>query len=355
LAEFIVGASEPLLDAFSDTAETPDPSAPETTIAHDAEWLDRLIGLTGARDFTAPPLQSIDALLAIPLDADVPAQAAALPTGTHSVALDRLQIGTLQPRRSVDANATARLAASIVEQGVLEPLIVRPLGGDYEIIAGSRRYQAAKLAGLSEVPVIIRELSDREALMVALVENLQREDITALDEAQSYVRLLDEFAWTQDELAQRIGRSRSHISNTLRLLSLPAEVRALLEAGSLTAGHARALLNAADPAAIASIVVERRLSVRATEALVRRQGSGAPAEAGAASDPRLDEELMKFEQLLADRLGLPVRIQATRRGGKMTIYYHEVDELDAALCAYGRPEAAPKTAAPVAPPAATLI
>jgi ParB family transcriptional regulator, chromosome partitioning protein len=350
LAEFIVGASEPLPDAFTATAETPDPSASETSLSHDAEWLDRLIGLTGARDFTASPLQSIDALLADHIDGTAPAAA---PRGAASLALGRLQIGTLQPRRSVDAAAIARLAASIAEQGVLEPLIVRPLGDDYEIIAGSRRYQAAKLAGLSDVPVIIRELSDREALMVALVENLQREDITALDEAQSYARLLDEFTWTQDELARRIGRSRSHISNTLRLLSLPAEVKALVEAGTLTAGHARALLNAPDPAAIAAIVVERGLSVRATEALVRRHGSAEPAEPS--GDPRLGEELKKFEQLLAERLGLKVRVQAARGGGKLTIYYQAVDELDAALRAYGRQDAAPKASAAAAPPAATLI
>ncbi|MBV8653741.1 MAG: ParB/RepB/Spo0J family partition protein, partial [Alphaproteobacteria bacterium] len=222
------------------------------------------MGLTGGQDFTAP-VQSIDALLAHPLDAGTPAAA---PTSPLSVALTRLQIGSLQPRRSVDPAATARLAASIAEQGVLEPLLVRPIGGDYEIIAGSRRYQAAKLAGLSEVPVIVRTLSDREALMVALVENLQREDIAALDEAQGYHRLLEEFGWTQDELARHIGRSRSHIGNTLRLLGLPIEVKALLEAGKLTAGHARALLNAADPAALAALIVERGLSVRATEALV---------------------------------------------------------------------------------------
>ncbi len=339
-----MGASEPLLDAFADPAEMPDQPAPdatsatEATVERDAEWLERLIGLTGGQDFTAPA-QSIDALLGNPLDSGKPGLAAPA-TGALSVPLSRLQIGSLQPRRSVDPAATARLAASVAEQGVLEPLLVRPVGSDYEIIAGSRRYQAAKLAGLSEVPVIVRTLSDREALMVALVENLQREDITALDEAQGFNRLLEEFGWTQDELARHIGRSRSHISNTLRLLGLPAEVKALLEAGTLTAGHARALLNAADPAAIAAIVVERRLSVRATEALVRREATAKE------SDPRLGEELGKFEQVLAKRLGLTVRVQATRHGGKVTIYYQMPDELDAALKAYGRPDMAPDDPVP---------
>jgi ParB family chromosome partitioning protein len=345
LAEFIVGASEPLLDAFAVTAEMPDQATQDPAVEPDSEWLERLIGLTGGRDFTAPPPQSIDALLASPVDAGTPAGAVSPPQGTLSVALSRLRIGTLQPRRSVDPAATARLAASIAEQGVLEPLLVRPLGDDYEIIAGSRRYQAAKLAGLSEVPVIVRALSDRDALMVALVENLQREDITALDEAGGYSRLVDEFAWTQDELARHLGRSRSHISNTLRLLGLPAEVKALLEAGSLTAGHARALLGASDPAAVAAIVVERRLSVRATEALVRRQAATGP------SGRLLDEELGKFEQLLAKRLGLTVRVQSTPHGGKVTIYYHLPDELDAALQAYGRREAVPESAVPTEPPA----
>jgi ParB family chromosome partitioning protein len=332
-----VGAPEPLLDAFADPAERPDEpeqdaaSASVDALERDAEWLERLIGLTGGQDFTAPT-QSIDALLARPLDAGAASAPAAAPTSPLSVALARLQIGSLQPRRSVDPAATARLAASIAEQGVLEPLLVRPVGGDYEIIAGSRRYQAAKLAGLSEVPVIVRTLSDREALMVALVENLQREDIAALDEAQGYHRLLEEFGWTQDELARHIGRSRSHISNTLRLLALPMEVKALLEAGSLTAGHARALLNAADPAALAALIIERGLSVRATEALMRRQGAAKP------DDQRLSEELGKFEQLLAKRLGLKVRVQATRQGGKVTIYYQMPDELEAALKAYGHPD-----------------
>jgi ParB family chromosome partitioning protein len=354
-----VSAPEPVLDAFADPAAMPDQPAPDATSAseapveRDAEWLERLIGLTGGQDFTAPS-QSIDALLANPIGAGTAGETAPSSAAPVSVPLSRLHIGSLQPRRGVDPAATARLTASIAEQGVLEPLLVRPVGGDFEIIAGSRRYQAAKLAGLNEVPVIVRTLSDREALMVALVENLQREDITALDEAQGFSRLLEEFAWTQDELARYVGRSRSHISNTLRLLTLPIEVRALLEAGSLTAGHARALLNAADPAAIAALVVERRLSVRATEALVRREAATKP------EDRRLGEELGKFEQLLAKRLGLTVRVQATRHGGKVTIYYQLPDELDTALKAYGHPEihpanAAPEDAAPAAPPATTDV
>ena len=220
---------------------------------------------------------------------------------------------------------------------------MRPLGDDYEIIAGSRRYQAAKLAGLSEVPVIIRELSDREALMVAVVENLQREDITALDEAQSYARLLDEFNWTQDELARRIGRSRSHISNTLRLLSLPAEVRGLVEAGTLTAGHARALLNAPDPAAIAA---DRRRA--RTERARDRSADAPPRQRRAGRVQRRSASRRRAEEIraIARRAAGPqVRVQATRGGGKLTIYYQAVDELDAALRAYGRQDGAPKASA----------
>lgn len=339
-----MGASESFLDAFPVFAERPDGAASTAVDEHDAEWLDRLMSLAGGHDFAALAAPSVDALLA-----DDPLVANSRLPGPLAVnafiAIDRLHVGGISPRNSLDTDATARLAASIAEQGILQPLLVRPLGSDYEIIAGARRYEAAKLAGLREVPVVTLAISDREALMVALVENLQREDITALDEAQCFFRLLEEFAWTQDDLARRIGRSRSHISNTLRLLCLPPDVKSLVERGALSAGHARALLNAPDASELALSVIERRLSVRATEALVTRR-----APAGSRTR-RLSDELSRFEQLLAARLGLTVRIQLTRDGGKATIYYETPDELEAALRDYGRMGPARDNAALAALPA----
>src|SRR5207302_1753045 len=191
---------------------------------------------------------------------------------------------------------------SVTEQGVLLPLLVRPIaGGAYDIVAGARRFNAAKLAGLREVPVVVADLSDSEALMVALVENLQREDLAPLDEAQTYFRLLDEFGWTQEDMARRVGRSRSHVANTVRLLGLPQPVKQLLEESKLTAGHARALLNAADPAALAERVVAQGLSVRQTEALAQKGQSAVPAE------DRRNHSPDPLERTLAERLGLDVK------------------------------------------------
>jgi ParB family transcriptional regulator, chromosome partitioning protein len=330
-----MGAPEPLLDVISALPEMATDAAADEAAEHNAEWLERIFGLTGGPQLDDLPPPSVDALLADSgsrkLHAGLPAQL----SGSCLVALDRLSLDGFQARQSLDSDATARLAASIAEQGVLQPLLVRSHGDDFQIVAGARRYHAAKLVGLREVPVVVLALTDRNALMIALVENLQREDINALDEAYCYFRLLDEFAWTQDELARHVGRSRSHIGNTLRLLGLPAGVKALLEKGELTAGHARALLNAPNPLELASLVVAQGLSVRATEALVRRRTM--------TPQPRvqqLDNELGELERELAERLGLTVRLRATRQGGKITIYYDSPDELHAALRAYGRDDLA---------------
>lgn len=318
-----MSAPEALLEAVW-AATSHDRAAPAED-GHD--WLDRVVALTRDPD-GAPASPSLDALLGGPAIAEGAAAEAAGPM--------RLPLGRIHPaphpsRRRSDPEAAARLAASLAEHGLLQPLLVRRRGADYEIVAGTRRYEAAKLADLAEVPVVVLELSDREARLIALVENLQREDLPALDEAQCYFHLLDESGWTQDELARQLGRSRSHITNTLRLLGLPSAVRNLLDSGALSAGHARALLAAPDPAAMAARVVARKLSVRQTELMVR---GTVPARRGAAR-PRLDEAASRFERSLASELGLTVRLQPQRRGGRVTIYYRSTDELADALRRYG--------------------
>jgi ParB family chromosome partitioning protein len=335
-----MSALEPLLDVFTNMRGGTEQPASEKDLAaaedsaseRDAQWLRSIIRMAGGRDVTQ--LQpSVDALLAEAEDeADDEAGVAVhagRPSKVRFVAIDELTLDGFQTRHRLDPDATARLAASIAEQGVLEPILVRPSGTTLQVVAGMRRLRAAKLVGLREVPVVVLELSDRDAIMVALVENLQREDLGALDEATCYFRLLDEFAWTQDDLARQIGRSRSHIGNTLRLLGLPAGVKAQLADGALSAGHARALLNADDPDALAAIVVAKGLSVRATEALVRRRQKARRTAAPT------DGAFRRLEESLAARLGLNVRLHASGKGGRMTIYFGSADELDAALRAYG--------------------
>src|SRR6266436_8290934 len=213
-------------------------------------------------------------------EAEVEAIADAPPQ--RRVPIELIRPGAFQPRRRFGEAELDALAQSIREKGIIQPLLVRPVAGEeaaFELIAGERRWRAAQRVGMHEVPVIIRPLADSEALEIALVENLQREDLSALEEAEAYSRLLEEFGRTQTSLAEAVGKSRSHVANTVRLLSLPVPVRRQLEEGELSAGHARALLAAADPAALAAEVVRRGLNVRATERLVERRAE-APRAAG---------------------------------------------------------------------------
>lgn len=220
-----------------------------------------------------------------------------------------------------------------MEKGILQPLLVRrdpDSTNEYEIIAGERRWRAAQMAGLHEVPVVIRDLSDREALEIALIENIQRQDLTALEEAEGYRRLMEEFQHTQEDLAKVVGKSRSHVANMMRLLALPDPIKGLVQDGSLTAGHARALLTVDDPVAVAREVVKRGLNVRQTEDLVRagdakpKRPGGRPAEA-----PLKDIDLMNLEEEISARIGLRVAIapQSGKRG-TITIHYQTLDQLD---------------------------
>ncbi len=254
-----------------------------------------------------------------------------------------LRPNPFQPRRAFDDEQMESLVASVGEKGVLQPILVRPVAGEadvYEIIAGERRWRAAQRAQLHEVPVFIKALEDHEALEVALVENIQRQDLSAIEEAEGYQRLIDEFGHTQGGLAKVIGRSRSHIANTLRLLNLPASVRQLVDEGALTAGHARALLVADDPEALARKVVRQGLNVRQVERLVQK-----PKPDRAAVEPKQkaedvplgkDSNTRELEHRLSEKLGLSVDIRFDGKGGSLTVHYHSLEQLDDVVRRLGR-------------------
>jgi ParB family chromosome partitioning protein len=251
----------------------------------------------------------------------------------RKVPVDLIQRGRYQPRMQMDDEALASLAASIRERGVLQPIVVRAIAaGRFEIIAGERRWRASQQAGLADVPVIVLDVADEDALAIALIENIQRENLNAMEEAVALKRLVDEFGLTHARAAEAVGRSRAAVSNLLRLLELNADVRGLVESGALDMGHARALLgiSGARQSLAASEVVARGLSARETEALVKRILSGAsatsPGKAG------VDPDVQRLERELKEHLGARVEIKARSRGrGALVIHYTSLDELDGIL------------------------
>ena len=260
---------------------------------------------------------------------DTPAPAPAVGEALRTLPIEMLEPGPFQPRGAVEPSGLQELAESMREHGVLQPILVREKpgqSGHYQIIGGERRWRAAQLVPLHEVPVVIRDLGDREAMAAGLVENLQRQDLNALEEAEGYRRLLEEFGLTQDKLGQAVGKSRSHVANTLRLLALPDRVRELLRDGALTAGHARALLTAPDPIGLALQIVDRGLNVRQAEALAAAK----PREAGD-RPTRAGPEVAALERELSERLGLRINIRTTGRGGQVTIAYRDLDQLDGVI------------------------
>jgi ParB family chromosome partitioning protein len=240
-----------------------------------------------------------------------------------------LRANPRNPRKSFDSSDLDDLTASVREKGVVQPILVRPLAGlgdAYEIVAGERRWRAAQKAGLHDVPVIVRELSDKESLELAIIENVQRQDLNALEEAVGYQQLIDEYKYTQAELADVIGKSRPHIANTLRLLKLPPEVQAYLREGKLTAGHARALVTVADPAAAARRIVEAGMTVRDVEAI--GESGGRAKRAGGRKRAEKDADTRALEKSLSDRLGLTVTIDHGPKGGVVTVGYKTLEQLD---------------------------
>lgn len=244
--------------------------------------------------------------------------------GGETLPLELLQPGKFQPRQVFDEAALDELADSIANSGLLQPIVVRPIGDRYEIIAGERRWRAAQRARLVEVPVIIRELDDERALELAIVENVQREDLDAVDEARSYQRLLDDFGHTQATVAGLVGKSRPHVANLLRLLSLPRDVLEMVQSGTLSAGHARALITADDPLALAKEATAKNLNVRQIEALAKGSTpKTAPIEKSA--DVRL------LEEELSQHLGLSVDVKEKGKGGELKIKYASNEQLDELL------------------------
>ena len=253
-----------------------------------------------------------------------------------SLPIEAIERSTEQPRKRFEEAKLEELAASIREKGVLEPILVRREGAKYRIIAGERRWRAAQRAGLREIPAVVREASDREAFEIALVENLQRADLNAMEEAEAYDVLLQDHGLTQEEIAKRVGKERSTVANALRLLKLPEEVRDAVRDGRLDMGHARALLGLDDPEAIrkaALRAIHEKLSVRATEALVRERAGAGKGEAKAAADSPAIRDLT---QRLQRRLGARCRVvPRSQQAGKLEIEYTSLDVLDGILSRIG--------------------
>jgi len=246
--------------------------------------------------------------------------------GLRHLALDLLEPNPFQPRMTMEPEALEELAISIRSHGVLQPLLARPdpkRNGHFHLIAGERRWRAAAIAGVHEVPVIVREMSDADAAAVALIENLQREDLNPMEEAEGYSRLVDEMGMTQDGLAQAIGKSRVHITNMIRLLNLPPPVQQAVRNGTLTFGHARALLGHADPEAAMAVVLAKGLTVRQTEGLATQKPRSA-------RPPRqVSADLAALEHRITEHLGCPAKIAVNAKGkGSLSLRFDSMDELD---------------------------
>lgn len=254
--------------------------------------------------------------------------------GQRKAPIEFLKPNPRNPRRTFSAEELDDLTASIRQHGVIQPIVVRTSndGKDrFEIIAGERRWRAAQNAGLHEVPIALTEATDERSLEIAIIENVQREDLNGVDEALGYQALLTEFNRTQEDIARIVGKSRSHVANTMRLLKLPETVRARIAGGELTAGHARALIGAPDPTALATRIVEEGLTVRQAEAIAR--DAGVPTRkppSGVRSEPRMpkDADTRALEKRISDALGLAVSIEHRDPGGTLTIRYRDLEQLD---------------------------
>ncbi len=271
-------------------------------------------------------------------DSAAPASVSA--PGVQSLGVEQLEPGPFQPRYSMNEVALEELAASIAERGILQPLLVRPhpeKSGAYQIIAGERRWRAAQKAQLHEVPVLVRELSDIDAMAAGLVENLQRADLNPIEEALGYRRLLEEFKLTQERLAAAIGKSRAHIAQSLRMLSLPANVLQFVRDGALSVGHARALIGTRSPELVAKRILDGNLTVRQTEEIVNRLAKGLPGGTPPVrrkADGPAETTLSETESVgraLSEKLGLTVKLTFNGNGGAMTLNYKTLDQLDELL------------------------
>ena len=264
----------------------------------------------------------------------------AIPAERH-IPIDAISPNPNNPRRTFHEADLDDLTASVRNHGVVQPLLVRPRPGEpnaFEIVAGERRWRAARAAGLTEVPVVMREIGDRQSLEIAIIENVQRADLNAVEEALGYEMLINEHGYTQADLADVLGKSRSHVANTLRLLKLPEEVRTMVASGTLSPGAARTVVTAEDPVSVAKQIVSRGLSVREAEELARQPAagetakrkkvSGGKSQPKAAPAPEKDSDALALERLLAELLGMPVEIDVKGEGGSIRIEYADLEQLD---------------------------
>jgi ParB family chromosome partitioning protein len=291
---------------------------------------------------TATPAKA-GAAPATPAAAPVVKDSAEMASGVYTLSVTKLHPGKYQPRTQFTDTAIQELSESIRKNGIMQPIIVRVSGkmeGKYEIVAGERRWRAAQMANLDQVPVIIRDIPDKQALELALVENIQRQDLTPIEEAMGYQRLIEEFDYTQEELSTVIGKSRSHVANLLRMLSLPDEIRDMLEKNDLTMGHARALIGVPGAVEIARDIVKRGLNVRQAEQMSRdtqgnekrsvtrgTKGSGT-GQGGGFNAGRKDPDIVALEETLSENLGLRVSITDRGQSGEITLAYESLSQLD---------------------------
>ncbi|HEY0505562.1 MAG TPA: ParB/RepB/Spo0J family partition protein [Lysobacter sp.] len=282
--------------------------------------------------------RGLEALLGPKAAAEAPALEATPTDVLHSLPIDALAPGKYQPRKTMDQGKLTELAESIKAQGVIQPIVVRDIGGKrYEIIAGERRWRASQIAGLVEIPVVVREVDDRTVVAMALIENIQREDLNPLEEANALQRLIDEFDLTHAQAAEAVGRSRAAVSNLLRLLELPVEIRVLVETHALEMGHARALLTLAPQAAIALArqAAENGWSVRDVEHRVQQLASGKLPVNGSKPKPvkaKPQADIVSLERELSESLNTQVNVLHGRGGkGRLVIHYHDLDSLDGVL------------------------
>ena len=257
------------------------------------------------------------------------------PRGVREVPIEFLRANPFQPRHTFREEELADLANSIREQGILQPIVVRPVQGEpdaYEIVAGERRWRAAQKAQLHQVPILVKELTDAQSLEIAIIENVQRADLNAVEEAAGYDRLMQQFDYTQDKVSKFIGKSRSHVANTMRLLSLPVSVRNLIEEGSLTAGHARPLIGLDRAEDLAKEIVAKKMSVREAEALARKTSTGSAtprAKGTATARAEKDADTAALEKSISEQLGLKVEVLHTGgEGGEVKVTYKSLEQLD---------------------------
>ncbi|MFD1747208.1 ParB/RepB/Spo0J family partition protein [Rhizobium helianthi] len=258
------------------------------------------------------------------------AEAVARPSvsADRTVPIELISRNPRNPRRMFDEAELHDLASSIRQHGVVQPVVVRSRGQEYEIIAGERRWRASQLAGLVEIPVIVRDVDDRTALEIAIVENVQRSDLNPLEEALGYDQLIAEHGYTQNDLGEIIGKSRSHVANSLRLLKLPEPVRDMLANGQLSAGHARALVSTSDPTSLAKTIVAKGMSVRDAERLAQNDIKAQSEPTQAPRAPEKDSDTLALERSLSDALGLDVKINHKGGGGQIRISYRTLEQLE---------------------------